>query len=126
MPNTSHHAVQTVHECAAAVLTHERAAAPGPFWRRWFDNPSERPFADEVRAFLVALDYVLDVPPTMLSRSELAAIGEDVERVAKRIEAEIESPAGSTTQAAASLTPAIYAIRVRYEELYKRGASKPD
>src|SRR5512132_1244052 len=121
MPIPSHHAVQTAHERAAAVLSH-KAAAPGPFWRRWFEKPDERQFADEVRAFVVALDYLLDVPPTMLRQSELAAIGEDVERVAKRIEAEIDFLAGSPTEAAASLTPAIYVISTRYEELYKRGA----
>ena len=77
-------------------------------------------------AFVAALDHLLDVPPTLLSPRDLAAIGEDVQRVAKRIEEEIDGPTASANEADASLTPAIYVIRTRYEELYKRGATKAE
>lgn len=126
MPTPPHHAVQAVHERATIALSHAHGSAPGGFWHRWFDKPTERQFADEVRAFVVALDYLLDVPPTLLSRSELISIGEDVEQVARHIEAAIEAHGGAPADVAASLAPAIYAIRLRYEELYKRGALKPD
>lgn len=117
-----HHAVQTIHERATTVLSHTTGTASGGFWRSWFDKPNERQFADEVRAFVVALDYLLDVPPTMLTRGDLTSIGEDIERVVKRVESRIES----SPEDAASLAPAIYVIRTRYEELYRRGALKAD
>lgn len=91
-------------------------------WSRWFGKSNERKFADEARAFVVALDYLLDVPPTMLSRRDLATIGDEIERVVKCIETEIEASA----EAAASLTPMVYVIRTRHEELYKRGAAMAD
>ena len=124
MPSQPHHAVQTVHDRAAVVLSHENTAPSGAFWRRWFEKPNERQFADEVRGFISALNHLLDVPPTMLSPGDLASIGEDVQRVAKRIEAEIEAPGESAAEVAASLAPAVYVIRTRYEEMYKRGATK--
>jgi len=117
-----------VKPCAAAGGVDLRDArvrlflASGGFWRSWFDKPNERQFADEVRAFVVALDYLLDVPPTMLTRGDLTSIGEDIERVVKRVESQIES----SPEDAASLAPAIYVIRTRYEELYRRGALKAD
>jgi hypothetical protein len=126
MPTPPHHAVQTVHERATTVVSHTSDSASGSFWRRWFDKPNERQFADEVRAFVVALDYLLDVPPTMVSRHDLTAIGEDVQQVVKRIETEIEPTGGSSAEVAASLAPAIYVIRARHEELYRRGASRED
>lgn len=126
MPSQPHHAVQTVHERAAVVLSHESSASGGGFWRHWFEKPNERQFADEVRGFISALNHLLDVPPTMLSRSDLASIGEDVQRVAGRIEAEIEAPGESAVEVAASLAPAVYLIRRRYEELFRRGATKQD
>ena len=122
----SHHAVYTIHDRAAAVLSHASGPPPGGFWRSWFDKPSERQFADEVRAFVVALDYLLDVPPTMISRKDLNSIGEDIEMVIKRIETEIAAQVKSPSDVAASLAPAIYVIRTRYEELHKRGATKED
>ena len=104
------------------VLSYTNDPTPGGFWRRWFDKPGERQFADEVRAFVVALDYLLDVPPTMLSRSDLSVIGGDIELVTKRIEGEID--AQDKPEVTAALAPAIYVIRTRYEELYQRGATK--
>lgn len=121
MSSEPQHAVHTVHERAATALSHTSTASGG-FWRSWFDKPSERQFADEVRAFVVALDYLLDVPPTMLTRGDLTSIGEDIERVVKRVESQIEA----SPEEAASLAPSIYVIRTRYEELYKRGALKAD
>ena len=55
-------------------------------------------FADDVRAFNATLDAVLDAPPQMLTRNDLTAVG--------------------------SLTTAVYVIRARYENLYRRGALK--
>jgi hypothetical protein len=122
MPGQPHHAVQTLHERAASVMSHAKSPTSGGFWRRWLDKPGDREFADEVRAFVVALDYLLNVPPTMLSRRDLAEIGNRVEEVVRRIETEIEA----WPEAAPSLAPAVYVIRTRYEELYKRGATKED
>lgn len=126
MPAQPHPAVLAVHEAANAVLTHKIEASSGSFWRRWFDAPHERHLADEVRAFVIAIDLVLDVPPTMLTRSDLAGIGSDAERVVAQIEAAIAEPGISGSDASTSLAPAIYAIRTRYEELYQRGATKTD
>jgi hypothetical protein len=115
----SHHAVVAVHDAANIVFAHQHQAPAGSFWHRWFDAPKERHFADEVRAFIMALDHLLDVPPQMLTPADLVAVGEDVERVVQRVEAAIDEDAGGGT--AAALTPGIYVMRARYEELYKRG-----
>jgi len=121
MSTERHHAVQTLHERAATALSHTGTASGG-FWRSWFGKPTKRQFADDVRAFVVALDYLLDVPPTMLTRSDLTSVGEDIERVVERVEIQIES----SPDDAASLAPTIYVIRTRYEQLYTRGALKAD
>ena len=120
-----HPSVLAVHQAAKVVLDHAFHESNGAsFWRRWFERPDERHFADEVRAFVVTLDYLLDVPPQMLTREDLTAIGDDTNRVVKRIETSIEDPAVAGSGVAASLAPAVYVIRARYEELYKRGATK--
>ena len=115
-----------MHDAAQVVLDHEYTAPAGSFWRRWFDKPHERHLADEVRAFVMALDFLLDVPPQMLSRSDLVMVGDDAESVIKKIEAAIDDPVLADTGIAASLAPAVYVIRTRYEELYTRGATRPD
>src|SRR5712691_8173935 len=126
MPSQSHSAVVAVHDAARIVLDHQDLAPTGSFWRRWFEKPHERHLADMVRGFVMALDFLLDVPPQMLSRTDLVLVGEDAEQVVRKIEAAIEDPAMAGAGAAASLAPAVYVIRTRYEELYKRGASKLD
>jgi hypothetical protein len=125
MSSQPHPAVLAVHEAANTALDHQHTpGTSGSFWKRWFDSPEERHFADIVRTFVVTLDLLLDVPPTMLTLADLAAIGEDVNRVIEHIEAAIDEP-GTGTETAA-LAPAIYAIRTRHEELYQRGAAKTD
>lgn len=108
------------------MLNHRREVATGSFWRRWFENPHERHFTDEVRAFVGALDLLLDVPPQMLSRGDLIAVGEDTDQVVTRVEAAIEDPSMAASDAKAALTAAVYMIRERYEQLYKKGATKGD
>ncbi len=88
-------------------------------WRRWFEAPRERHLLDDVRAFLLALDDVLDAPPRAISGADIVAVGEQVERVIGRIEASLEHPGREEGPLAA----AIYLIRARYEEIYRRGAS---
>jgi hypothetical protein len=56
----------------------------------------------------------------MITRDDIKSVGEDVDLVVRKIESAIDDLAG----AGASLAPAVYVIRQRYEELYKRGASK--
>jgi hypothetical protein len=124
MPSQPHSAVFAVHDAAKVVLEHQFVAPSDSFWRRWFEKPHERHRADEVRGFVMALDFLLDVPPHMLSRSDLVTVGEDAESVVKKIEAAIDDPAMAAAGAAALLAPAVYVIRARYEELYKRGAQK--
>jgi hypothetical protein len=124
MPTQPHPAVRAVHEAAAAVLSHDHQAPSGSFWRRWFDAPHERHLADEVRAFVVSLDLLLDVPPTMLSQLDLTEIHQQVDRVVTRVEEAIDEPGQSGTDAAPSLAQAVYVIRTRYEVLYRRGATK--
>jgi hypothetical protein len=123
MPSESHPAVLAVLQGAQAVVAHVRDAHTGSFWRRWFEKPDERHFADEVRAFIAALDRLLDVPPQMISREDLAGIGENTERVVGRIEMSIEDGNVPGGDAGASLAAAVYVIRARYEALYIRGAS---
>lgn len=120
MSSDPHHAVRTIRERAAAVMAVPDDGATGGFWRRWFAKPPARTLADEVRAFVSGLDYLLDVPPTMITRQELVEVGLLAEQVVRRIEAAIDE----TAELAAGLAPAIYVIRTRYEELYHRGASK--
>jgi hypothetical protein len=117
-----HPAVQAVHHAAGRVMNHVHPATNGSFWRRWFDKPDERHFADEVRAFVVTLDYLLDVPPQMLTREDIVSIGQDVDHVVMKVEAAIDEPGAAASDAAGALAPAVYVIRARYEELYKRGA----
>lgn len=124
MPSDTHPAVLAVHEASVALIDHPPQTISGSFWRRWLDSPNEAHLADRVRAFIVALDLLLDVPPTMLTRADLVAVGEDAERVVKRVEAAINEPAAASSGAAAALVPAVYVIRSRYEELYQRGATK--
>jgi hypothetical protein len=124
MSSQPHPAVLAVHDAADAVLNHRRETSSGSFWRRWFEKPQERHFADEVRAFVTTLDFLLDVPPQMLSRGDLVAVGEDADRVVKRVEAEIDEQASPAGEVAAALAPAVYVIRTRYEELYTRGAGR--
>ena len=100
----------------------EHRTSNGSFWRRWFEHPDQRHFADDVRAFVVTLDYLLDVPPQMLTREDVMSVGQDADRVVKKVEEAMEQPATAGSGAAAALAPAIYVIRARYEELYKRGA----
>jgi hypothetical protein len=119
-----HPSVLAVHDAANIVLNHRREVSSGSFWRRWFENPHERHFADEVRAFVTTLDFLLDVPPQMLSSEDLVAVGEDAEGVVKRVEEAIDDQALPAGDVAAALAPAVYVIRTRYEELYKRGATK--
>jgi hypothetical protein len=108
------------------VLSHARRAAGRPFWRRWFGESREEGFAHAVRSFATSLNLLLDVPPTMIGRGELAGIGTLVDQVVARIDAEIEESDDPTAEAVAALAPAIYSIRTRYEALYKRGATKPE
>jgi hypothetical protein len=116
--------VLAVHEAANLVLRHAHHAPNESFWHRWFEKPDERHFADEVRAFIARLDHLLDVPPQMLTRDDLAVVGQLSDSVVKCIEAFINDSAATAGGAAAALTPAVYLIRARYEELFKRGASK--
>lgn len=120
MPSQPHPAVLTVHEAAKVVMDHVHHPPTGFFWRRWFEKPDERHFADEIRAFIRTLGHLLDVPPQLVTREDIAAIGDDCEGVVKNVEASIDDPSAASD--VASLTPAIYVIRARYEELYKRGA----
>jgi hypothetical protein len=113
-----------VHDAATVVLEHQFLAPSGSFWRRWFDKPGERHLADEVRAFVTALDFLLDVPSQLLDRSDLVRVGEDVDSVIRKIEAAIDDPAMAAAGAAPLLAPAVYVIRRRHEELYQRGAGK--
>jgi hypothetical protein len=126
MPSQPHPAVLAVQEAAAAVFDHDPQPATGSFWRRWFDNPGERHMADIVRNYVLTLDLLLDVPPTMLTRDDLTGVGEDADRVIRRIEAAIDEPGASEDGTAAALAQAVYVIRARYEELYQRGATKID
>src|SRR5205809_7958009 len=122
MPSQPHPAVLAVHHAASVVLDHVLNGHAGSFWRHWFEKPDERHFADEVRAFVVTLDYLLDVPPQMLTREDIASIGQEVDRVVKKVEAAMEEPAVAGSAIAGALAPAVYVIRARYEELYRRGA----
>jgi hypothetical protein len=125
MISQPHPAVLAVTQAAKAVLAHQGDAASGAFWRRWFDKPRERHLADDVRAFVMALDHLLDVPPQMLTSADLVLVGAEADAVIKRVEAAIEDPEMARANAAAALVPAVYVIRARYEELYKRrGATK--
>jgi hypothetical protein len=124
MPSPPHPAVLAVHDAARAVLDYDSAASTGSFWHRWFDKPLERHLADEVRAFVRTLALLLDVPPQMLSREDLRTVGEDADRVVTRIETTLDSLATPAGDVAAALTPAVYVIRARYEELHTRGATK--
>jgi hypothetical protein len=124
VPSPSHPAVVKVHEAASVVVAHQLAAPNAAFWQRWFEKPTERHLADEIRAFVVALDFLLDVPPQMLSPADLVSIREDAERVIKKVEAAIEDPAIAAAGLSPALTPAVYVIRARFEELYRRGAFK--
>ena len=118
-----HPCTVSVREAAAAVLAHDRTPHES-FWRRWFDSPNERHFLDEVRAFIVALDGVLDTPPHELRHTDLAAIGTHIDPVVGRIEEYLEhvhtDPRGSQP-----LAMAIYAIRARHEDIVRRGARRP-
>ena len=125
MAPQSHPAVLAVHQAAGVVLNHVHVpqTATASVWRRWFEKPDERHFAEEVRAFIVTLDYLLDVPPQMLTREDLVAVGADADLVVKRVEMSIEDPGAAGREVAAWLAPAVYVIRARYEELYRRGAT---
>ncbi len=124
MPSQPHASVQAVHDAASDVLASEHRTPSGSFWRRWLEAPHERHFVDHIRAFIVTLDRLLDIPPTLLTPGDLAAIGEDVARVAARAEVAIDESGAAGADAAAALAPAIYLIRTRYEEIYRRGATK--
>lgn len=125
MTPQAHPAVVAVHAAASTVVNHEHEASPsGSFWHRWFDAPGERHLADEVRSFVAALDLLLDVPPTMLTRADLTMVGDECDRVIKRVEAAINEPDAYGRDTGASLASAAYVIRARHEELYRRGATK--
>lgn len=64
------------------------------------------------------------LPPQMLSGADLVLVGEDAEQVVRKVEAAIDNPAMAGAGAVASLAPAVYVVRTRYKELYKRGATK--
>ena len=113
-----HPVALAVRDAAAALFAHEHPPHRS-MWRRWFEDPRERHLLDDVRAFLMALDDVLDVPPHVVSGADIAAVGEQIERVIGRIEASLDHPGPDQ----GPLATAIYVIRARYEEIYRRGAS---
>jgi hypothetical protein len=113
-----HPVVLAVRDVAAALLAHEHTPHRS-VWRGWFEVPRERHLLDDVRAFIMALDDVLDVPPHFFSRPDIAAVGEQVERVISRIEASLDHPGRES----GPLATAIYVIRARYEDIYRRGAA---
>jgi hypothetical protein len=119
-----HPAVLAAHRAADVVLSHVHDATTGSFWHRWFEKPDERHFADDVRSFIVTLRNLLDVPPQMLTREDLISIGQETDRVVQKVEAAIEGSGAAGSNVASSLAPAVYVIRARYEDLYKRGAGK--
>jgi hypothetical protein len=45
-----------------------------------------------------------------------------VDSVVKKVESAIDEPGVAGSEVAGALAPAVYVIRARYEELYKRGA----
>ena len=107
-----------VRDAAVAVLAHPDAAHKSG-WRKWFEIPGERHLLDDVRAFIHALGDVEDVPPHLLAPADLKDVGEQVDRVVARIETSLDHP----DRAGAPLAVAVYVIRARYEEIYRRGAT---
>ena len=113
-----HPVARAVRDAAAKLLAHEHTP-PRALWRRWVEHPRERHLLDDVRAFVMALDDVLNAPPHAVSGADVAAVGEQIERVISRIEASLDHPGPDQ----GPLATAIYVIRARYEEIYRRGAS---
>jgi hypothetical protein len=118
-----HPSVRAVHDAADMVLRRNRHVR-GSFWRRLFRLSREHSFHGSVRYFAHALKLVLDVPPTMLTPEDLALLGRDVEQVVARVEAVLEQGEGQEHDEAELLAPAVYAIRERYESVFKRGATR--
>lgn len=113
-----HPSVLAVREAAGAVLAHPDSAHKS-VWRRWFEASEERHLLDDVKAFVLALGDVQDVPPHLLTPADLKDVGEQIERVIARIETSLDHSA----REAGPLTSAVYVIRARYEDLYRRGAT---
>jgi hypothetical protein len=117
-----HPTVLAVHHAARAVARHGVARPPVPFWRRLFvkNDPS---LYDEVRHFAHVLHSLLDLPPTMLSQADIAAVGTEVDEVVQRAEQAIERNDRTTGEPLEALAPVIYKIRDLYEQIYRRGAA---
>lgn len=121
MAREPHPAVREVHHTARSVLHHGEPQTGVSFWRRLF--PARRPrLYDKLRQFGHALKHLLDVPPSSLSAEDLSAIGADVEQVAQRAEQEIDRNDLTSGEPLESFPAEIYTIRIRYEQIYRRGA----
>lgn len=103
------------------MLQHGDVPTPASIWRRLFP-PKRRRLYDKLRQFGHALKHLLDVPPSMLSAEDLTSIGADVDRVAQRADHEIERGDRSSGEPLESFPAAIYMIRERYEQIYRRRA----
>ena len=122
MTREVHPAVRAVHHVARSVLHHGEPDARASFWRRLF--PPRRPrLYDKLRDFGHVLKRVLDVPPSMLSAEDIAAIGTDVNQVVQRAEQEIERNDPTSGEPVESFAATIYTIRARHEQIYRRGAA---
>jgi hypothetical protein len=117
-----HPAVREVHHAARSVLRHGDVKTHASLWQRLFP-PKGQMLYDKLRQFGHALKHLLDVPPSVLTAEDLAAIAADVDGVAQRAEQEIERDDRSSGEPLESYPAAIYTIRERYERIYQRGAS---
>jgi hypothetical protein len=122
MAHDVHPDVRAIHHVARSIAQHGEAPKATSWWRGWFPRRQDRLY-DKVRAFGHVLKRLLDLPPTMLTAEDIAAIGADVEQVVRRAEAEIERRDHSSREPINAFALEIYTVRLRYEQIYKRGAS---
>lgn len=123
MPETSstsdelHLATRAVLRTGAALRAHPRTESESSLWRRLFTYPEERHYLDEIRTFVRVLGEVLDVSQTPLFGShDVHALAAEVNQVVAHIEQHVDY-AGDQLAIAQALVEAVYAVRVKHEEV---------
>lgn len=107
--------VLNVMQTADAVLQFQPVAGRS-LWRSWLESSRSRHLLDAVRAFIAALEHVLDTPSFELSHVDLVEISRQIERVTTLLEAHIDCLRDHPGEAG-PLASAIYLMQAQYEKV---------
>lgn len=114
-------AIASVNQAATMVVDHHDRIDK-PLWHRLFEVPREPHLIDRIRHFVAALDDVLGTPGVELSREDVEAVEQEVNRVVDRLEKRIGTL--SDPNEARPFATAIYVLRARFEKIAGRRAQQ--